>query len=86
MYLNSAIAFLVVQLVKNLPAIWETWVQLLGWEDSLEKGMVIWACILYNGLENSMDCIVHGVAKSWTRLSDSLHFSYTNDIILILLR
>ena len=27
----------------------------------------------YSGLENSMDCIVHGVAKSWTRLSD-LHF------------
>ena len=24
----------------------------------------------YFGLENSMDCIVHGVAKSWTRLSD----------------
>ena len=28
----------------------------------------------YSGLENSMDCIVHGVAKSWTRLSD-FHFS-----------
>ena len=27
------------QLVKNLPAMWETWVQSLGWEDSLEKGM-----------------------------------------------
>ena len=27
----------------------------------------------YSGLENSMDCIVHGVAKSWTRLS-SFHF------------
>ena len=25
----------------------------------------------YSGLENSMDSIVHGVAKSWTRLSDS---------------
>ena len=24
----------------------------------------------YSGLENFMDCIVHGVAKSWTRLSD----------------
>ena len=24
----------------------------------------------YSGLENSMDCIVHGVAKSWTRLTD----------------
>ena len=25
--------------VKNLPAIWETWVQSLGWEDPLVKGM-----------------------------------------------
>ena len=29
----------------------------------------------YSGLENSMDCIVHGVAKSWTRLSD-FHFHF----------
>ena len=27
------------QLVKNLHAVWETWVQSLGWEDPLEKGM-----------------------------------------------
>ena len=27
----------------------------------------------YSGLENSMDCLVHGVAKSWTRLSN-FHF------------
>ena len=32
-------AFLIVQLVKNLPAIQETWVQFLGWEDPLEKEM-----------------------------------------------
>ena len=30
----------VVQLVKNLPAMQETWVQSLGWEDPLEKGML----------------------------------------------
>ena len=29
--------FPVAQLVKNLPAMWETWVQSLGWEDPLEK-------------------------------------------------
>ena len=29
----------------------------------------------YSGLEKSMDCIVHGVAKSWTRQSDS-HFQF----------
>ena len=28
----------VAQLVKNLPAMWETWVQSLGWEDPLENG------------------------------------------------
>ena len=31
-------AFLVAQLVKNLPAMQETWVESLGWEDSREKG------------------------------------------------
>ena len=30
----------------------------------------------YSGLENSMDCIVHGLAKSWTQLSD-FHFSFS---------
>ena len=28
----------------------------------------------YSGLENFMDCVVHGVAKSWTRLND-FHFT-----------
>ena len=31
-------AVFVVQLVKNLPAMWETWVRSLGWVDPLEKG------------------------------------------------
>ena len=31
-------ATLLAQLVKNLPAMWEIWVQSLGWEDPLEKG------------------------------------------------
>ena len=30
---------LVAQLVKSLPAVWETWVLSLGWEDPLEKEM-----------------------------------------------
>ena len=34
-------AFLVAQLVKNPPAMQETWVQSLGWEDTLEKGKAI---------------------------------------------
>ena len=32
-------AFLVAQTLKNVPAMWETQVQSLGWEDSLEKEM-----------------------------------------------
>ena len=32
-------AFLEAQMVKNPPAMWETWIQLLGWEDPLEEGM-----------------------------------------------
>ena len=31
----------------------------------------------YSGLENFMDCTVHGVTKSWTRLSD-FHFTHSN--------
>ena len=34
------------QLGKNLPAVWETWVQPLGWEDPLEKGKAIHSSIL----------------------------------------
>ena len=44
---------------------WDTWVQSLDWEDPLEKGKAT-QNIQYPGLENSVDCIVHGVAKSRT--------------------
>ena len=37
---------LVAQKVKNSPAIWETWVQSLGWEDPLEEGMATHSSIL----------------------------------------
>ena len=37
---------MVAQLVKNLLVMWETWVQSLGWEDSLEKGMATHSSIL----------------------------------------
>ena len=39
-------AALVAQLVKNLPAMWETWVRSLGWEDPLEKGRATHSSIL----------------------------------------
>ena len=40
------VASLVAQLVKNLPAMQETWFQSLGWEDPLEKGMATHSSIL----------------------------------------
>ena len=39
-------ASLVTQLVKNPPAMWETWVRSLGWEDPLEKGKATHSSIL----------------------------------------
>ena len=37
---------MLAQTVKNLPAMWETWVQTLGWEDPLEKKMATHSSIL----------------------------------------
>ena len=101
---------MITQLLKNPPAMQETPVQLLGWEDPLEKGKATCSSSLglpcgsavkesacsvgdlgsipglgrssgeekgyplqYSGLENSVDCIVLGVAKSGTLLSN-FHF------------
>ena len=51
-----------VQQVKNPPAVQETWVRSLGWEDPLEKGKATHS-LQYSGLENSMDYTVYGVTK-----------------------
>ena len=59
-------ASLIAWLVKNPPAMQETLVRSLGWEDPLDKETATHSSIL----ENSMDCIVHGARKSWTWLSD----------------
>ena len=48
--LHYSWASLVAQLVKNLPAMRETWVQSLGWEDPLEKGKVTHSSILAWGI------------------------------------
>ena len=105
--LNTHLGSLIAQLVKNPPAMQETRVRFLFWEDPPEKGKATHSSILglpsgstgkesthnagdlgsipglgrspgqgkgyplqYSGLENSMDCIVHRVAKSQTGLSD----------------
>ena len=44
--LQCSWACFVTQLVKNLPAMWETWVRSLGWEDSLEEGKATHSVIL----------------------------------------
>ena len=46
-------AFVVAQLVKNPPAMQETWVQSLVWEDPLENGYTL----QYSGLKNSMGSV-----------------------------
>ena len=63
----------VAQSVKNLPAVQETRVRSLRWEDPLEKEMATHS--QYPCLENRMDggawwAAVHGVAKTRARLSD----------------
>ena len=55
-------ASLVAQLVRDLPAMWETWVLSLGWED-LEKGKATHSSILAWRIPYT-DCTVHGTAKS----------------------
>ena len=73
---------LVAKTVKGPPAMQETWVQSLGQEDSPGEGNgnpFQYAC-----LGNPMDrrpwqAAVHGVTKSWTRLSDE-HFHFFSEI------
>ena len=45
-FANAGWASLVAQLVKNLPAMLETWVPSLGWEEPLEKGKATHSRIL----------------------------------------
>ena len=46
MQLMGSWASLVAQMVKNQPAMQETWVRSLGWEDPLKKGMATYSSIL----------------------------------------
>ena len=70
--LQNSWASLGAQLVENLPAMWRPGFDPgLGRSPGEEKGYPL----QYSGLENSMDYIVHGVAKSQTCLSD-FHFIF----------
>ena len=70
---GSCWASLVTRLVKNPPAMRETWVQSLSWEDPLKEGLAAHSSVL--AWRIPMDrgawwAIVHGIAKSRTGLSD----------------
>ena len=62
-----------VQMIKNLPAMQETWIQSLSWEDPLEEGMATHSSILAWRIPMDREAwwaTVHGATKSQTRLSD----------------
>ena len=67
-------ASLVAQLVKNLPAMGETWVRSLSWEDppGEEKGYPL----QYSGLENSMDHIVDSWGHKESDTTEQLSLSF----------
>ena len=74
--INTPLIPLYAQMVKNPPAIRETWVQSLDWEDPLEEGMATHSSIL--AWRIPMDrgawwATVNGVPKSRTRLSTAQH-------------
>jgi len=72
-------ASLVAQLVNNLPEMGDLGsISGLGRSPGEGKGYPL----QYSDLENSMDCIVHGVAKSWTGLS-YFHFLCTHHIVSV---
>ena len=69
-WFSSSRASLIAQLVKNPPAMQETWVWSLGWEDPLEKRNAIHSSILTSRIPRTG---IHGVAESRTWLS-GFHF------------
>ena len=62
-------ASLVAQMVKNQPAMQETWVRSLGWEDPLKESVATHSSILAWRIprdRGAWQATVHGVSKSWT--------------------
>ena len=70
-------ASLVAQLVKNLPAMQETWVRSLGWEDPLEKGKATHSSILAWRIPRAVQSMGHRESDKTEQLSLSLceHFA-----------
>ena len=78
-FYHSLWASLIAQLVKNLPAMLETWVSSLGWEDPLEKGKATHSSILFWRIPWTT---VHGIAKSQIQWSN-FHFTSLNSCSLL---
>ena len=53
-HFENKVLSLVAQLVKNPPALEETWVRSLGWEDPLEKGKATHSSILAGGIPGTV--------------------------------
>ena len=71
-----SLASLVAQLIKILPAMQETCIRFLGEKVPLRRERLP-TPVFWPG--NSVDCIVHGVPKNWTGLSD-LHFHFMANV------
>ena len=69
---------MLAQMIKNPPAMWETWVRSLGWDDPLEEGMTTHSSILAWKIlmdKEAWQATVHGVTKSRTQLNDKAEHS-----------
>ena len=67
------------QMVKNPPAMWETWAQSLGWKDTLEKGIATHSSILAWRIPRTEEpgrLQSMGVTKSWMQLNTYKHAFY----------
>ena len=74
---------LLAQTVKSLPAVWETWVRSLGWEDpelGRPPGEGNGNPLQYSCLEHPVDGGVQGVAKSRTQLNDLTHQAFASGV------
>ena len=86
-HFSTSRASLVPQLVENPPAMRETWVLSVGWEDTLEEGMathssiLAWRILMDRG---TWQDTVHGVTKSWTRLSTHTYTFFSLLLVLCL--
>ena len=77
LFILSFVSVLMAQMVKCLPTMQETLVQLLGWEDPLEKKMTThFSTLAWKIPRREEPSRLHGVAKSRTWLSDFIFLSF----------